>query len=507
GRRRPLRLLTPVRVRVTLVAALMTVVAVGAAGWLLVRAVEGTQMAQLRRDTEAGLDRVAERLEQGVPPQTAAEDVGPLVIVQIVDEDGRTVAATPLSVRQGQQVAVGLEGGTPAGAGGGDTLVLAPEPGDQVVTRTLPPPDESGGTVDDDPGGGDGTRAGQGVVRLVSADTVFSAPLERSTREVSTPSGDLRVIAALPVDEVERSLDAVRRALLLGLPGLVVLVAAVAWAVVGRALRPVEAIRAEVEAISASTMHRRVPEPGTADEIGRLARTMNAMLARLEGSAARQRQFVSDASHELRSPVAAIRIDLEVALREGDAADWPGVARSVLDEEGRLEDLLSDLLTLAADDEGPAVRPPATPVDLLALARADAARGRRVPVEVAGPGGTAAGAADQLARVVANLVDNAARHARSAVRVTVAPGRLTVDDDGPGVPPDQREVVFERFTRLDAARTRDGGGAGLGLAVVRSIVTRHGGTVAIADAPAGGARVTVTLPTAADPAGERLGEG
>src|SRR5262249_26843838 len=205
--------------------------------------------------------------------------------------------------------------------------------------------------------------------------------LQLADRKVKTPSGTLTVVAGVPVDEVRRSVDAVRRSMLLGLPGLVALVAALAWVLVGRALRPVEAMRRGGEAVSGSSMHRRVPEPGGDDEIGRLALTMNAMLGRLQGAAVRQRQFVSDASHELRSPVAAIRTDVEVALREGGTADWPTVGRAVLVEEDRLERLLSDLLLLALGDEnGNGGGPPAIPadarVDMAELVRAEADRGR-----------------------------------------------------------------------------------------------------------------------------------
>ena len=143
-----------------------------------------------------------------------------------------------------------------------------------------------------------------------------------------------------------------------GLPALVALVAAVAYVLVGRALRPVEAIRAEVDAITGSTLHRRVSEPPTDDEIGRLARTMNAMLDRLDTAATRQRQFVADASHELRSPVAAIRTGLEVARRKADRANWPAVADTALAEESKLEALLDDLLLLANHDENGAPHPP-----------------------------------------------------------------------------------------------------------------------------------------------------
>jgi signal transduction histidine kinase len=272
--------------------------------------------------------------------------------------------------------------------------------------------------------------------------------------------------------------------------------------IVGRALRPVEAIRAEVEAISESTMHRRVPEPGSGDEVDRLARTMNAMLDRLETSSVRQRRFVSDASHELRSPIAAMRTQLEVALQPAGAgfADWPQVATSVLAEEARLEDLVTDLLLLASIDEQSLRADEATPVVALrAVAGAQADRSRRVPVELSeGEPVAVAVRRDLMERVIANVVDNAARHARSGVRVIVSQrdhrARLVVDDDGPGIPQEDRTRVFERFARLDDARARDGGGAGLGLALVKAIVERHGGRVSIDDSPLGGARVIVELP-------------
>jgi signal transduction histidine kinase len=297
--------------------------------------------------------------------------------------------------------------------------------------------------------------------------------------------------------------SALEGTLAVGLPFLVALVAGLAWAVTGRALRPVEAMRAEVEAISGGTLHRRVPDPGSGDEVSRLARTMNAMLDRLEGASTRQRQFVSDASHELRSPVAAIRAQLEVALAEPDA-DWPAVARRALGEEARLETLVSDLLLLASTDEQRELRG-AVDVDVAALAREEAARHRRLPVSLDGvvDGGAChvIGRPDQLTRVVANLLDNACRHAQTKVRASVARDngdvRLLVDDDGPGIPIEDRDRVFERFTRLDPSRVRaDQGSAGLGLALVRAVVERHHGTVRVDEAPSGGARLRVDLPAA-----------
>ena len=216
-----------------------------------------------------------------------------------------------------------------------------------------------------------------------AANAVFRFEPEHAQPHGRRPRpATLTVFAAAPVDEVQENLEAVRRGLWVGVPLLVAAVAAVAWHLVGRALRPVEAIRAEVAAIGGTTIHRRVPAPGTDDEIGRLAHTMNAMLDRLEAASTRQRQFVSDASHELRSPVAAIRTDVEVALREGERADWPAVGAAVLAEEDRLERLLDDLLMLAPPTRTGTRRPPAPDerVDVGDLVADVAARPRRVPV-------------------------------------------------------------------------------------------------------------------------------
>lgn len=482
------------RVRTTVAATVVTAVAVALAGWLLVRSVEDTQIAELRDRAEAQVAEVEARLEAGADPQDAvdaATAAGPPGFVEVVDDKGKTVAAGPTLTVDGQQAAIAIEG--EAG-----TLVYR----SSGSVPGLPPPGTAG-----EPSGDVEVGTESQSTRLLSPTVVSARRLEQIHREVDTPTGRYSVVAAAPVDEVARSVDAVRRGLWVGLPALVALVALAAWRLVGRALRPVEAIRAQVDEISGTTIHRRVPEPDSGDEIGRLARTMNAMLGRLEAASTQQRRFVSDASHELRSPVAAIRADLEVALTEGDAADWPNVAQAVLAEESRLEGLLADLLILASGDER--VRPPAGgPVDLAAVARDVAERPRRVPVDLVAVGAgplPVAGSGAELGRVVTNLVDNAARHARARVEVTVGrvpgPGeptrwRLAVDDDGPGVPAGERERVFERFTRLDDARARDAGGAGLGLAVVRSIVGRHRGAAWVEDGPLGGARFVVELPAA-----------
>jgi signal transduction histidine kinase len=467
GWHRWIRPLRSVRVRITLAAVLVTTLAVGVAGWLLVRSVEDAQIRELRDDINANLDQVATRLEEGDDPQEAVEAVEaagatPLLgSVQVRDESGQIVASSPTS------------------ASGADSLPVNGQ-GDE------PPPSGAGMSVAVDTGSG----------RTIRLETV--------ARTVDTPTGQLTVTGAVPVDQMAGTVDALRRALVIGLPALVALVAVIAFVLVGRALRPVEAIRAEADAITGSTIHRRVPEPPTGDEIGRLARTMNAMLDRLDAAATRQRQFVSDASHELRSPVAAIRTGLEVARRRSDTANWAAVADTALAEEARLETLLDDLLLLAARDENGATATRGKPVDLTTLTTAEARRPRRVPVGVVHwPTDDEAivmvGAEEELARALSNLVDNAARYATSAVQITLSSydGTVSVivDDDGPGIPADDRERVFERFTRLDDSRARHKGGSGLGLAVVRSIVTRHHGRIRVDDSPLGGARFVAEFPT------------
>jgi signal transduction histidine kinase len=454
----------------------VTAVAAILVGWVLVASVEDTQLSRVRGRAEDSLEIVIRRLGEGSSIEAALFELPETVFV--ANEEGLCVSSSP--------------------AGGGTTLTCTRN---EASGDVVPPPGAIGPRVDETPVAGGGPGPGDRMRVAASGSEIM-------TKRVDTERyGEVTVTAIAPAGEVAGGVEAVGPVIWLLLPSLVAMVALAAWWLAGQALRPVEAIRVEAEEIGGATMHRRVPEPGSADEIGRLARTMNAMLERLEDSARRQRQFVSDASHELRSPVAAIRTDLEVALREGDRADWPRVANDVLAEERRLEILLGDLLVLASDDESVAVGSHSGTVDFAALATAEAGRGRRLPVTVERPPGrdpdvyVVAGVASRLERSLTNLVDNACRHAESEVRVTLARAgrrvRVTVDDDGPGVRPADRERIFERFTRLDDSRARDQGGAGLGLAVVRSIITRHGGQVWADDSPLGGARFTIELPAAA----------
>jgi signal transduction histidine kinase len=230
--------------------------------------------------------------------------------------------------------------------------------------------------------------------------------------------------------------------------------------------------------------------PDTHDEVARLARTTNETLSALETSVERQRRFVADASHELRSPIASLRTQLEVAAAHPELLDLEGAVEDTV----RLQRLAADLLLLARLDAGE--RPQGTRFDLGELAVRES-RGRDgVTVEAATVEVT--GSQGQLERVLGNLLDNAGRHARSAVSVTVrqdgAWAVVEVADDGDGVPMADRERVFERFVRLDEARARDDGGAGLGLAIARDVAVRHGGTLTVRDAPAGGALFELRLP-------------
>jgi signal transduction histidine kinase len=321
-------------------------------------------------------------------------------------------------------------------------------------------------------------------------------------QRVTGPNGTVTVAVASPLSSAQRSAATLGHSLWWLTAFLTLAVGILAWVIADRALRPVENIRTEVLSITGATMDRRVPVPTGRDEVRRLAETMNEMLDRLEQSSARQREFVSDASHELRSPVAAIRTDLEVALRDPDHADWPALANRVLNENERLGSLVDDLLELARLDEGHSDASRA-PVDLDELVLTDVERrtGEIRFDTTSVSGGRTEGNARQLTQVVHNLLDNAARHATSLVRVGVVTEEgqvlLSVEDDGAGIPDADRERVFDRFTRLDGARARESGGTGLGLSVVKRIVLAHGGTVHVEHGRmTNGARFEVRLPVA-----------
>jgi signal transduction histidine kinase len=315
------------------------------------------------------------------------------------------------------------------------------------------------------------------------------------------PSAPVRVLVARSTDDLNQGVHILRITLLIAFPLLVGMLAAIKWRILGAALRPVDALRAGAEEITGGTRHGRLPVPESRDEIYRLAVTLNGMLSRLDAARARQRAFVADAAHELRSPLTNMRTELEVAQRLPDSTDWPALAGDLLADVERLSRLVDDLLLLARSDDGVPAGRHATArlaeVDLDSLVEDVASRYSEVSYARPEHAVVATVEPDAIGRVVANLLDNAVRYARTKVLVSVDEQgpyhRITVTDDGPGIPRSDRERVFDRFTRLDDARARDAGGSGLGLAIVRELVRRHGGTVTLGDA-APGLRVEVCLP-------------
>ena len=342
-------------------------------------------------------------------------------------------------------------------------------------------------------------RAHSGQVLELGGDRgVGGGPLRVVAMVAGPPDDRQSVIVAMPAGQTRQSVTVLQTTLLIAYPLLVGGMSLLAWRVVGATLRPVEDLRSGAEAIVHSGQTARLPVPDGNDEIHKLAVTLNHLLDQQEAARARQRSFVADAAHELRSPLANLRVQLEVAQHHGQ----PAAPDDLIADLDRLSRLVDDLLLLARADASAAVLT-FTEVELDELAREVAGRYRaaRVPVTVtAAPHGPQWTLGDPVAlqRMLANLLDNAVLHAHRAVAVTVtrSPSRtmIIVTDDGPGIPAADRERVFGRFTRLDDARTRDAGGSGLGLAIVRDLVTRHHGSVKLDDANPG-LRVTVQLPS------------
>ncbi|WP_031207154.1 sensor histidine kinase [Microbacterium maritypicum] len=311
--------------------------------------------------------------------------------------------------------------------------------------------------------------------------------------------GDQTLVLAVSMDDDAETLATVATLLAVAVPLLLLLVAVTTWLVVGRALRPVERIREEVDGITAERLHQRVPVPETADEIAALATTMNGMLDRLDAAATAQRRFVSDASHELRSPLATIRQHAELAQAHPDVTSIGELAEVVSEEGLRLQGIVESLLLLARLDEGASTLDEAVDLDDIALR--EVRRLRAAGIDVDGSGIHAArvhGDPRLLGQLMRNLADNAARHSRGRIAIGVIPSDghvfVTVEDDGTGVPAEERDRIFERFVRLDEARSRDAGGSGLGLAIARGIATRSRGTLTVDDSRWGGARFVLALP-------------
>ncbi len=440
-----------VRVRTTLVVVAVTVVTGLGCGWLLVAALGNRLADGIVLSAETRANEIAERLDDGTPVSALG----------LVGENDRFVHVL-----------------------GPDERVLAASPNGPATPPAVPT---------------DGETLTDVVARLPTEDDTERYVVASQTTD--SGSGMLTVVVTQEASEIDDSQEALIGTLRLALPGAVLGIGLATWVLVGRALAPVEAIRSEVERITADRLGRRVPQPTSGDEVSDLARTMNQMLDRLEAARDRQRRLVSDASHELRSPATVIRQHAEVALAHPDSTSTEQLARVALAEGNRLEQLVEQMLWLARTDEDTsALR--SQPVDLDDLVLEEAARVRAVHRRQVDTtrvsGGQVEGDALMLRRVIANLLDNAVGHATSTVSVAVFERDdevvLRVDDDGPGIPAADRARVLERFVRLDTSRTRRGGGAGLGLAIVRGLVEMHHGHVLVDESAIGGARFDVVLP-------------
>ncbi|MFE9248292.1 ATP-binding protein [Streptomyces sp. NPDC007088] len=469
------RLFGSVRARATLGATLVVAVVLVAAGVAVLQSLHANLLGQASSDAEARARRIASVVASGRPfarIDLPDDDDEP---VQIVDEDDRVLA-----------VSEDLEAVSGTGVAG---VRAVPEKKQEDSSRDAPDAGDDGGV-------GDEAALSTGSATIDG----HRAAYRWAGVEAERGGGDgdsVTVYAGAPLDTEEGAVGTASTVMLIGLPVLLAVVAAVTWLVTRRALRPVEGIRREMAAITASQdLGRRVPEPGTHDEIAALARTTNETLSALESSVERQRRFVADASHELRSPIASLRTQLEVGAAHPELLDVDGAVADTV----RLQQLAADLLLLARLDAGE--RPRDRPVDLLSLVAAELDQRAHDRVPARFHAGTDAaevlGSGSQLRRVLGNLLDNAQRHARSEVSVELNRGdvfaELAVADDGAGVPPEQRERIFERFVRLDDARARDEGGAGLGLALARDLALRHGGTLTVGERPGGGARFVLRLP-------------
>jgi signal transduction histidine kinase len=341
-------------------------------------------------------------------------------------------------------------------------------------------------------------RAEGGAVSVPGSRLGLSSTLRVTARPASAESGAPEVVVAEPVADLARSQHLLGVTLLISSPLLLLVLGLIAYRVIGATLRPVEELRAAAERVSGAEHHDRLPVPASQDEIHALALTLNSMLGRLTEARNRERSFVANVAHELRSPLASLRVQVDVSRRHGaseeDHAD-------LADELDRMSVLVEDLLVLARLDAGEPLPPP-DPAAEPSVVLAALVDERRSPTPAVAVGQVDSGALPltrlELERVVRNLLDNARRHAETQVGLCfVRSGGeacLRVEDDGPGVPASERERVFDRFARLDDARARDTGGSGLGLAISRELVRRRGGELRLGESSSGGLLAEVVFP-------------
>ena len=453
------------RARLTLITSAGLALALAAAALLLVNALRLSLIRGLDDSARQGAAEAAALINQNRLPDPVPVGSGTITI-QVLDAQGRITDVSP----------------------GADRLV------------PLLPPAQARAAA----------RTGQG--RMLAGPPLGMPSLLRVVA-VGANGGQV-VLAAVPFAQASDSIATLAKALFIGTPLLFGLLALAIWLVTGYTLRPIAELRRGAAEVTQTGIPRDLPVPPARDEVRSLAVTLNDMLSRLADAQQRQRDLVSDTAHELRSPIASIRAQLEVALDHPDGLDWAETARDVHADTLRLARLAENLLLLARLDEQRIRR---SPVDLAAVCGSVAARygAARVPVLADAPSGClVTGDPDALGRLLVNLLDNAVRHAKSAVSVSVRAedgwAVLVVADDGPGIPAEDTERAFGRFSRLDDARSRGDGsegasGSGLGLAIVRATAEAHGGSVTLGDAGPG-LRATVRLPRAAQPdAGDNAG--
>lgn len=441
------------RVRLTVAATVVAALGLSLAAVLLVVSQHASLIHSLDDNARQRALIIAAALDKGravqpLPASGAGDDAA-----QVIDSRGRVVAAS---------------------------ANVAGEPALFHASAAAPGSEPSVHTVRGIPLGGQGTYR----VAAVSAGPAHAPET---------------VYVGLATAPVEHNVAWLTVELAFGLPVLTALIAAAGWHITGRALGPVERLRGQAAEITATDLHRRLDLPPRTDEIQRLGATLNDLLARLDEATARQRQFVADAAHELRSPVAAVRAEIETATRH-PRADFSARLPELLEETVRLGRLIDDLVRLARLDAAAGV-PRETEIDLDDLVRTEVGRLHSRPgVAVACARVRPArvrGDPDALSRAIRNLLDNAVRYAHHHVEVgldtTENEAVLCVRDDGAGIPPADRDRVFDRFTRLDDARSRDAGGSGLGLAIVREVATHHGGRACVEDGGPG-ARLALHLP-------------
>lgn len=499
------RALYSVRFKITLAAVLVVGIALFTASEILFSALHSqleASVVSLTKTQEAAAVSLVESGTISNPLPLPRSDIA----VQVIDQNNQVVASTANIAGQGSLLTsfdspkrevsfIPTPGDLPLGNTDESdrrsvlvtTLVTSVKGGTNLVvvndsiqpTLTLGPSVKSDGASDL----ASGTQGG-----------VFS----------KTYHSNFRVVAVASLATVDQSSVTVVRVITVVFPLLLVVVALLVILLTSRALKPVERINQEVDAITGSNLHNRVSVPPSKDEISRLAVTMNEMLERLDSSAERSKRFVADASHELRSPLSVIQTELEVALLHPETTDWQRTSADALEESRRMQRIVEDLLMLAKADSGKILVHTLLPVDLDELVLAEASRlrlsGALIVDTRSVSGGRVMGDPHYLLRVVRNLSNNAARHAATRVSFAVFESNdmvhLEVGDDGKGVPEALREKIFERFTRLDEARSRDDGGSGLGLSIVRTIVEAHGGSVSVTENHDGssGARFVVILP-------------